>query len=236
MLWIDVLFTNVTLYLGTAGLATAMDFARMYRERALAAAELSSQLSQAQLRALQSQLRPHFLFNTLNAVAEQVHVDPGGADRMVMRLSALLRASLHFSERHEIRLREEIATLAHYLDIMEVRHRGRLTVIIDVPDAIEGALVPAMVLQPIVENAISHGAEPSDHPTVVSVHATRAGDSLVLTVCDDGAGLSGPLREGVGLRNTRERLRQLYGAAQRLTVEPRAEGGVRSEIVLPLRC
>lgn len=236
MLAARLIFSNLTLYVGVAGVATAMDFARLYRERAVAAAELAAQLSRAQLRALQSQLRPHFLFNTLNTIAEQLHTDPAGADRMIMRLGALLRASLSFSEQHEIPLREELRTLADYLEIMSVRHRDRLTICITPGAGTEEALVPAMVLQPLVENAIHHGVEPSERPTRVTIRSARDGGRLVLTVEDDGEGLpNSGMREGIGIGNTRERLRQLHGDAAQLTVKGRDGGGVRCEVVMPYR-
>ena len=111
---------NLTCYVAIVGVVYSLDFSRLYRERAIASAELSARLSQAQLRALQSQLRPHFLFNTLNAVAEQVYTDPAAADRMIMRLGALLRASLSTTDTHEIPLRDELGTLDHYFEIMKL--------------------------------------------------------------------------------------------------------------------
>jgi two-component system, LytTR family, sensor kinase len=227
---------NLTCYVAIVGVVYSLDFSRLYRERAIASAELSARLSQAQLRALQSQLRPHFLFNTLNAVAEQVYTDPAAADRMIMRLGALLRASLSTSDTHEIPLRDELGTLDHYFEIMKIRHRDRLRVAVRVEPGAEQALVPAMVLQPLVENALQHGMEPSERATSIEVRAELRRDRLVLSVIDDGLGLEdGPLREGIGLRNTRERLQQLYGDRQRLLVAPRSGGGVSCVIEMPYR-
>jgi signal transduction histidine kinase len=210
---------NITCYLAVVAIVHAVDFARMYRERAVAEAELSAELSTARLRMLESQLRPHFLFNTLNTIAEQVHSNPQGADDMILRLAALLRASLHLTEGHEVPLRDELATVANYLAIVRARYEDRLRVSIDVAPEFGGILVPAMVLQPLVENALQHGVEPIDGVTHVSITAARRGDSLVLTVADDGAGLvNGVVADGVGLRNTRDRLQHLYGDAARLVL------------------
>jgi len=226
---------NITCYLAVVAIVHAVDFARMYRERAVAEAELSAELSTARLRMLESQLRPHFLFNTLNTIAEQVHSNPQGADDMILRLAALLRASLHLTEGHEVPLRDELATVANYLVIVRARYEDRLRVSIDVAPEFGGILVPAMVLQPLVENALQHGVEPVDGVTHVSITAARRDDSLVLTVADDGAGLvNGVVADGVGLRNTRDRLQHLYGDAARLVLRPGDARGVVSEVTLPM--
>lgn len=131
---------------------------------------------------------------------------------MIPRLAVLLRASLHLTEGHEVPLRDELATVANYLAIVRARYEDRLHVSIDVAPELGGILVPAMVLQPLVENAPQHGVEPVDGVTRVSITAVRRGDSLVLTVSDDGAGLvNRVVADGVGLRNTRDRLQHLYG-------------------------
>jgi LytS/YehU family sensor histidine kinase len=219
---------NITCYLAVVAIAHAVDFARMYRERAVAEAELSAELSTARLRMLESQLRPHFLFNTLNTIAEQVHSNPQGADDMILRLAALLRASLHLTEGHEVPLRDELATV-------RARYEDRLRVDIDVAPELGGILVPAMVLQPLVENALQHGVEPVDGVTHVSITALRHNNSLILTVADDGAGLvDGEVADGVGLRNTRDRLQHLYGDAACLVLRPRDGRGVISEVTLPV--
>jgi len=226
---------NITCYLAVVAIVHAVDFARMYRERAVAEAELSAELSTARLRMLESQLRPHFLFNTLNTIAEQVHSNPQGADDMILRLAALLRASLHLTEGHEVPLRDELATVANYLAIVRARYEDRLRVSIDVAPEFGGILVPAMVLQPLVENALQHGVEPVDGVTHVSITAARRDDSLVLTVADDGAGLvNGVVADGVGLRNTRDRLQHLYGDAARLVLRAGDARGVVSEVTLPM--
>jgi two-component sensor histidine kinase len=234
LLMIRLYLWNLTCYLVIVALTLAIDFARLYRERIVAEADLRAQLSSAQLRALQSQLRPHFLFNTLNTIAEEVHTDPAAADRMITNLASLLRSSLQHSGVSRIPLGEEMETLAHYLDIVQARLRDRLTVEVDIPRAAAAASVPAMLLQPLVENAVQHGAEPNPGPTIIRIQGRVAGKQLELSVSDDGAGLPpGGHRERIGLRNTRERLRQLYGDAFEMTVRPRAGGGVESAITIP---
>jgi LytS/YehU family sensor histidine kinase len=154
---------------------------------------------------------------------------------MILRLAALLRASLHLTEGHEVPLRDEVTTVAHYLAIVRARYADRLHVSIDVPPDLGGLLVPAMVLQPLVENALQHGVEPVDGVTHVAISATSRDGPLVLSVADDGAGLrDGAIDDGVGLRNTRDRLQHLYGDAARLVVRERDGGGVISEVTIPV--
>ena len=261
------LFLNLTCYVVVVAITEAVDYAALYRERELQAAELRAQLAAARLGALQSQLRPHFLFNTLNTIAEQVYTDPAGADRMLTRLGALLRASFGGPERQEVPLREELDLLRSYLDIMRVRFRDRVVFHIDADPESLDALVPALVLQPLVENAIRHGIEPMERGGRIEVVARRRLDSLEIEVRDDGCGLRGggardgldadtvlaiadapptgdpvgaggaPPRpgSGVGLRNTRDRLRQLYGPAHRFAVRERAGGGVIVALTIPVR-
>jgi LytS/YehU family sensor histidine kinase len=232
---VQQLFINLTCYAVVVALTYAVDYAGLYRERELAAAQLAAQLNAARLHALQSQLRPHFLFNTLNTIAEQVHSDADGADRMITRLATLLRAS--FVDGQEVSLRDELDVLRSYVDIMAVRFRGRLAVDFDVdPDALEAA-VPRFLLQPLVENALRHGIEPLERGGVVDVVARRRVDILEIEVRDSGRGLpaEAPAHEGVGLRNTRDRLRQLYGPAHHFALRPRVGGGAIAAVAIPFR-
>ena len=198
------------------------------------AAELHAQLADARLNALRTQLNPHFLFNTLNAVATLVEQDPRGVRRMIARLSDLLRHTLDERDEQEISLAREIEMLRRYLDIMEVRFQGRLAVSIDVDASLDDALVPNLVLQPLVENAFQHGLAGMEDVGTLAVRAFREGDDLVLTVRDNGPGPSSePTREGVGLSNTRARLGQLYGARQYLSLTAAPGGGALVEVRLP---
>lgn len=231
---------DFALYLAVLGAGIARESSRRLRHRHEDAlrleadkARLSSQLSDARLTTLQAQLDPHFLFNTLNAVSALVDIDPPGVRRMIARLSELLRWSLDGRSDPETRLDREIAFLERYAEIMTIRFQGRLDVAIDVPPELSTALVPALVLQPLVENAIKHGIGEGAHGGRVEVRGRRDGADLVLEVLDDGRGPDEPLRENVGLRNTRERLETLYGAAATLSVAKRTEGGTRAAVVLP---
>lgn len=211
-------------------------FYRRWQEREQLAIELRSRLSEAQLEVLKGQLRPHFLFNTLNSISTLVHSDPASADRMVVQLADLLRASLETSGRHEIPLAEELALLERYVDIMRVRHEDRLTVTIRATPRARAALVPHFILQPLVENAIEHGIGRRAGSGRIVVEATDAGDQLYLRIGDDGGGMPPATNdEGVGLGNTRHRLRQLYGAAHSFTIDRAENGGTLVTIAIPLR-
>ncbi|HEX7020704.1 MAG TPA: sensor histidine kinase [Gemmatimonadaceae bacterium] len=198
------------------------------------AAELHAQLADARLNALRTQLNPHFLFNTLNAISTLVERDPRGVRRMIARLSDLLRHTLDERDEQEIRLAREMEMLRRYLDIMEVRFQGRLALSIESDPALDDALVPNLVLQPLVENAFQHGLAGMEGTGKLAVRAVRDGDELVLTVQDNGPGVSNDrLREGVGLSNTRARLAQLYGERQRLLLSSAPGGGALVEVRLP---
>jgi two-component system LytT family sensor kinase len=229
--------TELMLFWAVMAVIHGVEFYNRYREREATAFQLQARLSEAQLEALRAQLHPHFLFNTLNAIATLMHRDPNAADIMLTRLSDLLRATLHQHPAEQVPLREEIALLSRYLDIMKVRYGDRLTVRYDVPNELEDALVPSFVLQPLVENALEHGVARQPGPGYVEIAVTSEGGSLRLTVTDNGPGVVGSrgTRAGVGLSNTRRRLEQLYGAAQRLVLASLPDRGAQVTIELPLR-
>jgi LytS/YehU family sensor histidine kinase len=197
------------------------------------AAELHAQLSDARLNALRAQLNPHFLFNTLNAISTLVEEDPPGVRRMIARLGDLLRHTLDEGDEQEIPLARELEMLRRYLDIMEVRFQGKLEVSIEAEPSLDDALVPNLVLQPLVENAFRHGLALMQTVGCVAVRAVRDDGDLVLTVRDNGRGLAWEVRDGVGLTNTRARLTQLYGARQRLALTAAEGGGALVEVRLP---
>jgi signal transduction histidine kinase len=214
-------------------------YVRLNRANELRAAALHSQLSEARLEALKMQLNPHFLFNTLNMISAHVHDDPDRADTMISHLSDFLRGTLRHTERQEIRLDEELRLLRPYLEIMEARFESRLSVVVDVPDECGHALVPHMLLQPLLENAMAHGVEDGIGEGRVRLTAQRRGDELEIQIEDDGPGLSGvpggiPSR-GVGLGNTERRLRELYGEGQWLALSDIPTGGLRVRLLLPWR-
>lgn len=226
------------IYFVVAAAAHAMTFYRHAKERERQALALVASRNQAKLDALRLQLQPHFLFNTLNAIATLVHRDARAADRLIGDLSDLLRASLQTTQ-HEVTLSDELALLDHYLAIEQVRLGDRLRITRDIHHEALEACVPPLVLQPLAENAIRHGFEPRLEPGMLTIEARREGDLLRLTVTDDGVGLHAQSprtsRRGIGLANTRERLRTLHGDAARLEFTSRAEGGVCAEVVLPYR-
>jgi two-component system LytT family sensor kinase len=208
-------------------------------ELALHSAQLETHLAEARLRALQSQLNPHFLFNTFNTFSALTETDPKSARRMMARLGALLRSSLDHAGRQEVRLDEELNFLEDYLTIERLRFEDRLTVDVRVEDGARDALVPSFVLQPLVENAIRHGTGALLRSGQVHVTAQRLADRVILEVKDDGIGLPVEWRledhAGVGLSNIQRRLKELYGSNHTFIIAGRAEGGVRVEIALPFQ-
>ncbi|NTX66427.1 histidine kinase [Myxococcus sp. CA051A] len=220
----------------TAG-AHALGLARRAHVRQRRADQLQAQLAEARLQALASQLRPHFLFNALNAVASLVHADPDAAERMLARLGDLLRHSLESHARQEVTLREEQAALAPYLDIEQIRFGPRLEVSWRLAPDVLDARVPYLALQPLVENAIRHGLAPRAEPGRIEISAEREGDVLRLFVRDDGMGppVGGPPRGGgVGLSNLRARLATLYGGRAGLELRQGTPRGAVVELRVPL--
>jgi len=187
---------------------------------------LQAQLADAQLDALRMQLNPHFLFNTLHAIAALVERDPGGVRRMIARLSELLRLAMDSDAEHEVPLREELDFLRRYIEIMEIRFRDQLRVTIDAPEETLNTRVPRLILQPIVENAFEHAKGE------VSITARKRGDALVVCVLDNGPGVAAGSAEGVGITNTRARLAALYDGAASFTLKTRPEGGAMAELVI----
>jgi signal transduction histidine kinase len=199
-------------------------------------AELEAQLAEARLTVLRARLNPHFLFNTLNAVSALVAKDPRGVRNMIALLSELLRHALAESKEQEIPLRDELRLLRLYLEILEIRYQGQLRTVVSADADAQDALVPNLILQPLVENAMKHGIDRAGGYGTIEVRADRSGDDLVLTVRDTGPGQdpSPPSRaSGVGLRLTRERLAEMYGSEQSVALEPVDGGGMCARVVLP---
>jgi LytS/YehU family sensor histidine kinase len=219
-------------YGAIAGAVIAVDAQRRLRARELASAALETQLARAQLQALQGQLQPHFLFNTLNAIGVLIREDAAAAGRVVSLLADLLRRTLDVAQQQEVPLREELDFLAQYLEIERTRFPDRLTVEVEVPEALGAIAVPSFVLQPLIENAVRHGIAPRPEGGRVVIRGRRQGDRLELEVWNDGAPLARDRRDGIGLAATRERLTRLYGIAATLTLEE-GDGGVRARVRLP---
>ena len=233
-LWFGFL-NALVIYLGVLAAGLARAYSLRLGARREQATQLQAQLAEARLEALRSQLDPHFLFNTLNAVSSLVERDPRGVRRMITRLSELLRYSMEDAREAEITMRRELDLLDRYLDIMQVRFPG-LNVLRILDDRALDMMVPSMILQPLVENAIRHGVERMTDPGRVEIEALLEGETLVLRVSDDGPGEAtrpdGP-GGGVGLRNTRARLEQLYGSAGRFSLTRNEEGLTVAEVRLP---
>jgi LytS/YehU family sensor histidine kinase len=221
---------------GLVGVAHALRFYERAKARERREAELESLLVQARLEALRMQLNPHFLFNTLNSIASLVHEDPQTAEEMIEALSELLRLALYTAGHQETTLRDELHFLDHYLLIERARFGERLCVEKEIDVAALEAIVPTLILQPLVENAVKHGIESQLAPGLIRIAIERAGEMLRLEVTDNGRGSgSAPVNEGVGLRNTRLRLKELYGEQGILELRSSPGKGFSVEILIPWR-
>jgi two-component system LytT family sensor kinase len=226
---------QLLVYLAVLAAGFAREFFRRDQRRQQQAAQLQAQLAEARLDALRMQINPHFLFNTLHAVSALVERDPGGVRRMIARLSELLRYTIDSHATDEVPLRDELAFLRRYIEIMEVRFQGKLRVAMNIDADTQGALVPNLILQPIVENALEHGVNRTAGEGQIEIAARREGTRLVLSVRDNGPGLDAQNASGVGLANTRARLEQLYGDRASLELADAEGGGVLAQIALPYR-
>ena len=226
---------NLLIYGVIISVSHAIDYYRKYHERTVHTLELEKHLADARLQALLRQLKPHFLFNTLNGIASLMHSDVHAADRMLVRLADLLRLTMSHPGQPLTRLQDEITFIEKYLEIERIRFRDRLSVSIDVDPAALEAQVPSLILQPLVENAIRHGVEPHARPGRIELTARCEAGTIVLMVRDNGAGepAGGFTREGIGLGNTRARLRELYGDKYRFELANHPEGGLVVRLTLP---
>ncbi len=227
---------QLPIFWGLVGVAHALRFYEHSKARERHEVELESRLARARLQALRMQLNPHFLFNTLNSIASLVHEQPQ-AEEMIEALSDLLRVTLTASDRAEVTLREELHFLDRYLLIERIRFGDRLRVQKQVEPAALDAVVPILILQPLVENAVKHGIEARIGPGMIRIAVRRDGDALRLEVSDNGRGLGADgdakLKEGVGLTNTRSRLKELYGGRASLDLRPGETGGLSAQIEIP---
>lgn len=235
-----------TLFLGDiprycliVAVSQAISYRNQYRQRELKSSRLEMQLTHAQLNALKMQIEPHFLFNVLNSIATLTRRDAAAAERMTLQLADLLRMSLQNVGRHEVPLRQELEFLECYLRIQQTRFQDRLAVRFDIDPLALDAVVPHLVLQPLVENSVRHGIAPRLSPGWIEVIARKLEEQLVVEVVDNGVGLPPGFCEnsthGVGLSNTRARLRQLHGDNFAFHCENRIDGGCEIRIFLPFR-
>jgi two-component system, LytTR family, sensor kinase len=208
-----------------------------YQMGRMDAVKLQAELAQAQLRWLKVQVHPHFLFNALHTISALVHEDPEAAERVIARLSDLLRLSLRDGGVQVVPLKQELEHVRMYLDIERARFEERLVVNLSIEDGTEDALVPSLVLQPLVENAIRHGIGKRIRGGEVTISSSRHGARLALSVSDNGVGLPptgvSPVREGIGLSSIRGRLERLYGRSQSLILRKLGGGGVEALISIP---
>jgi hypothetical protein len=236
--WTYLLLSTIALqlfvYSAIVLTAHGVEYYRRSRERE----QIEARLTETRLQLLSVQLQPHFLFNTLNTIAEMVHHDAEKADYMITSLSDLLRRALDLGATQEIALEDELALLDRYLDIQRTRFGDRLQVECRVAGDVGRSAVPVLLLQPLVENAIHHGLSAQTTAGRIAIEAARRDATLLIAVSDDGRGVSGEAqagRERFGLGNTRARLEALYGQHQRLELTNGPTGGARVSIEIPLR-
>jgi sensor histidine kinase YesM len=230
------LHMGIGVYWVTLAITQAVSYRGDIRQQQVRLGELAGELAQTRLAALRMQLQPHFLFNTLNGIAVAIRTDPANAESMVHRLADFLRLTLDTSEVAEITLEEELDAVGAYLAIEQTRFGDGLEVCIRTTPDSRTCLVPTLVLQPLVENAIRHAISQRAAGGRIDIEARRMNDRLVITVTDDGPGISDhPGQGGVGLRNTRRRLETHYGTEARFTLGARAEGGTQARLELPVR-
>jgi len=231
------LLNDYTIALAIIAAGVARDYFARYQRRLEESTRLRAQLVEARLSALQSQLNPHFLFNTLNAISALVDMDPKGVRRMIARLGELLRATLEPSSDPEIPLSRELEMLDRYLEILRIRFQGRLETSVTSSPAIGDALVPPMILQPLVENSMKHAVSRTSGESRVDISAERDGEFLMLTVKDSGAQEATETEPapsfGIGLKNTRSRLSEIYRDQYSLNTERNEAGGFTAAIRIP---
>ncbi len=221
---------DLFLYWIIVAVGNQMEFNRNFQKEQLKAAKLENQLASAQLQALQMQLHPHFLFNTLNSISELIHENRELAEKMLVKLEAFLKLTLESSAAQEVPLETELDFLRHYLEIEQIRFQNRLNVKMLIEPSTMRIPVPNLILQPIVENAIRHGISRQSAPGQLEIQTSLARGMLHVQVRDNGRGIlsgirEGQIREGLGISNTKARLRQMYGSHHRLEMHNVLEGG-----------
>jgi LytS/YehU family sensor histidine kinase len=234
----SVLFWTI-IGVAIAATAAAFKYRADIKNRHIRIDELERLLGDARLDSLRTQLHPHFLFNALNAISAHVERDPRTARWMLERLGSLLRMSLEHAREQEISLERELTFIGCYIDLQNARFDDRIAFTTDVEPDVKSALVPSLILQPLVENAVRYGIASGASAGHIAIRARRHADSLRLTVKDDGPGLPADWDAehgfGVGLSNTRERLERLYGKNQSFEIAGPPTGGAEVTLTLPLR-
>jgi two-component system LytT family sensor kinase len=232
------LITNIAIFWIGFALFRSIGYYQRFREREQMASRLEAQLVQARLQALQMQLNPHFLFNTLNSVSSLMRSDPDGADEMLERLSSLLRITLAKGQAQRIPLQEEMDVVQLYVSIQQLRFGDRVRHSIQVAPEAWDALVPTMILQPIVENAYVHGISRSLGEGTITINASIEGDTLCISIrnagCVPGSPDDAPKKGGVGIANVKARLELHYGNRQSFSLREMVPGDVTAVFLLPL--
>ncbi|XOV84621.1 MAG: sensor histidine kinase [bacterium] len=243
-------FGNATIYLGVFfGILGFIFFgtrARMVRAEADLAranarqAQQEKLLAETELKLLQAQIEPHFLFNTLSNIVGLIHENPDTAEKTLLNLTTLLRGSLNRTRQQATTLGQELEIAQAYLEIQSTRMQGRLGYAFDVPAELNNTPLPPLLVQPLIENAIKHGIEPCEDGGEISVHAIRQNTDVLISIADTGVGITqdhsatrATAGSGTGLRNVRERLHTLYGSKAQLDLLPNEPQGVIARITLP---
>ncbi len=236
--WISNFEDALWMYFPIVCITYAVLYYRDSRQRRLTESQLQTQLAKAQLSLLQAQLHPHFLFNTLHAISTLMNRDVTAARSMIVRLSDLLRLAMQSVQVQEVTLKRELEFVDNYLEIEKIRFQDRLTVQLEISPETLDALVPNLLLQPLVENAVRYGVAMQPGRGWVRIASRREKTKLVIEIDDSGPGIPDsplPQKEGVGLSNARSRLARLYGEAQKLELTNRPERGLRVSVVIPFQ-
>lgn len=232
------MFDSYLMYWMIVAVILTFDYYKKFNENRLIASELKNKLSIAELNMLKMQIQPHFLFNTLNTISALVHKNPDDADKMISRLSDLLRTSLEYSGKHFVTLKEETDFLNLYLEIQKVRFKERLNVVFNLDPFSLDILVPAIILQPIVENSIKHVLEKTKDVCEIKIRSSLNSNMLTLEVIDNGPGILEANyinKDGVGLSNVKSRLSQIYSKKQSLKIKNLENRGLLVSIEIPIQ-
>ena len=232
--------SNIYIYIAIVGFLHFFYFYRQHRVKELETSQLETRMVQIQLQSLKTQLHPHFLFNALNTISAYIKKKPDTAIKMTARLSDLLRLTLDTKSHLEIPLHEELKIVKNYLEIEKLRFADRLEVQLDIAPGTSDALVPAMLLQPLVENAVRHGISRKIDKGTITISAHKQNSKLELRVEDDGPGMEANNTEenmfnGIGLRNIRERLKKLHGDESLMVIASKKNKGFEIKIIIPYR-
>ena len=233
---LEWLFVDFMVYFAILGGYLAWQYYRKYQQEVLICSRLENRLVQSQLRALKMQLHPHFLYNTLNTISTLVLKDNRQeAVKMISVLADLLRTTLDNSESQLVTLQHELEFIEKYLSLQKARFTDRLEIVYNIDHDLLSAMVPNLILQPLVENAILHAIVPRETGGKLEIHANSEMNKLVMSIVDDGPGVNGKIRNGIGISNIRQRLEQLYGNEQQLFMKNQTGGGFAVTIIIPLQ-